>query len=204
MAFLVNGLFKDLLTSAKERVRRLQVDVGNTGFFDSREFRYFREFSIPVNTSWWIKVVVPANGIILRTQSIVLGSGQLRFRAWRDLTINATFVPPSTPADAHTNDAALCSGLFQQNNLPSAPPFTRQTIITESLAEVSVSGGICSESKRLRTAGATAQQISVGFNTSDERGIGEGTYWLELQSLGTGGVAEGVYNLKYEERIGQG
>lgn len=203
-ASLPASVINQLISSARYPVGRLQVDVGNTGFFDSREFRYFREFDIPVNTSWWIKVVVPPAGILLRTQSIELGSGQLRFRAWRDLTISATFVAPSTPADAHTNDASLCSGLFAQNNLPIAPDFTRLTEITQSLAETSVSGGICSEVKRLRTAGATAQQISVGVNTSDERGIGEGTYYLELQSLGTGGSAQGTYNLKFEERIGQG
>lgn len=194
----------DLLTSKKETIRRVQVDVGNTGFFDSREFRYFREFDIPVNTSWWIKVVVPIDGIILRTQSISLGSGQLRFRAWRDLTISATFLSPGTPANAHTDDGALCSGVFQQNGLPSAPGFDGATQITQSLAESSVSGGICSEVKRIRTAGATAQQISVGLTTSDERGIPQGTYHLELQALGTGGNATGVYDLKFEERKGQG
>lgn len=193
-----------ILSSQKENIGRFQVDVGNTGFFDGREFRYFREFDVPVNTSHWIKVVVPADGIILRTQSITLGSGQLRFRAWRNLTIDATFVAPGTPADAHTNDAALTSGLFAQNGLPTAPPYVGLTQITQSGAEVSVSGGTCSEVKRVRTSGATAQQISVGISTADERGIPAGTYYLELQALGTGGNAIGTYDLKYEERIGQG
>lgn len=192
-----------LLSSDKENIGRVQVDVGNTGFFDNREFRYFREFDIPTGVKWWIKVVVPANGILIQNQVLTLGSGQVRFRAWRDLDIDATFVSPGTPADVHTNDSALCSGLFGQNGLPSAPDFTGQTLITQSGAETSVTGGTCSEVKRVRTSGATAQQISVGFTTSDERGIAPATYHLELQSLGTGN-AVGVYDLKFEERLGQG
>lgn len=191
-----------LITSQKENIGRFQVDVGNTGFFDGREFRYFREFDIPTGSSWWIRVVVPANGILIRSQSIRIDEGQLRFRAWRDLTISATFAAPGTPADAHTNDAALCSGLFDQNNLPSAPAYTGLTDITESGAESTVSGGTASEAERIRTAGATAQQISVGVTTSDERGVGPATYYLELQSLGTSN-AIGTYNLKFEERTGQ-
>lgn len=199
------GIISDLMTSDKEVIRRLQVDVANTGFFDNRESRYFREFDIPVNTSWWIKVVVPANGIILRTQAITLGSGQIRFRAWRDLTIDANFVQPLTPANVHTDSSALCSGHFRQNNLPSTPDFSMLTDITESLtANTTPSGGICTEVKRLRTSGATAQAVSVGLTSSDERGIDQGVYYLQLQALGTGGNATGVYDLKYEERLGQG
>lgn len=194
----------DILTSKKEIIRRVQVDVGNTGFFDAREARYFREFVIPPGTSWWIRVTVPENGIILRTQNITLTDGQMRFRAWRDLTIDANFVAPGTPADAHTNDDALSSGYFPQNGLPSAPDHTLLTDIVQSGAEVSVSGGQCSEAERIRTAGATAQKQSVGFTTDDERGIPPGVYHLELQSLGTGGDATGTYILKFEERTGQG
>ena len=37
----------DLLTSEREKYRRVRVDVGQTGFFDGREFRTFKEISIP-------------------------------------------------------------------------------------------------------------------------------------------------------------
>lgn len=193
-----------IISSPKENIGRFQVDVGSTGFFDSREFRYFREFNIGVNTSHWIKVVVPSDGIILKSQTITIDSGELRFRAWRDLTISAAFTAPGTPADAHTNEAAVSSGIFVQNGLSSAPAYTRLTQITQSGAETSVSGGICSEVVRIRTSGATAQKVTVGVNTGDERGIPAGTYYLELHSLGTGGGAIGVYTLKFEERTGQG
>lgn len=108
----MNGFPQSLQTSMIPGIARIQVDAGSTGFYDAREFRYFREFDIPTGVKWWIRVVVPEKGIILKTQSITLGQGQIRFRAWRDLTIDATFAAPGTPADVHTNDAALCSGLF--------------------------------------------------------------------------------------------
>lgn len=205
MSYKIDGFGpSDLLTSDKEKIRRMQVDVGNTGFFDSREFRYFREFRIPPGSSWWMRVTVPEDGIILRTQNIAITDGQLRFRVWRELTIDATFVAPGTPVDVHTNDLALSSGFFPQNGLPASPPFVGQTEIVQSEAEVSVSGGICSEAERLRTSGATAQKQVVGFTTDDERGVPPGVYHLELQSLGTGGDATGTYTLKFEERLGQG
>jgi hypothetical protein len=174
------GLPRKLVTLPdKLGISRMQVDVGSTGFFDNRESRYFREFDIPAGVSWWIKVVVPQNGIILRTQEVSVDTGVVRFRAWRDLAIDANFVAPATPTDVHTNTSALVSGLFRQNNLPSAPDYTMLTQITESgAANQAVSGGICSESKRVRTSNATAQRISVGLTTSDERGIDAGTYYL--------------------------
>lgn len=199
------GLPRKLLTLPdKLGISRLQTDVGSTGFFDNRESRYFREFDIPAGVSWWIKVVVPADGIILKTQEISVDTGAVRFRAWRGLNIDADFVGPGTPADVHTNEDALVSGYFRQNNLPSAPDYTMLTDITESLAaNQAVSGGTCSESKRLRTSGATAQRISVGLNTTDERGIDADTYYLQLQNIGSGNTT-GEYVLKFEERTGAG
>lgn len=193
MAFLVNGLFKDVLTSAKEKIRRLQVDVGNTGFFDGREFRYFREFSIPTGGSLFIRVTVPELGIILRLQSLTVDTGAVRFRAWRDATVTgATWTEPASPS----------SGIFANNNLPSAPEYTRLTVIEESVVGT-ISGGAVAEVKRVRSAGATAQRTSVGSQFQGERGIGAGSYILQLENL-QNETSTGTYDLIFEERIGQG
>lgn len=187
-----------------EGLSRLQVDVGSTGFFANREFRYFREFSIPTGQSIWIKVIVKDDGIILRTQDISLVQGYVKFRAWRDVTLEGvTFVAPSTPAGAADDPSALVSGFFGQNNLPSAPPYSFVTEITQGGNHTSATGGTCSEAEPIRAPNATAQQILVGFDTDDERGVAPGTYYLEIASIGNGD-AVGRYKLKAEERTGEG
>ena len=207
MANFFLGLPRTLVTlpaKISKGLSRLQVDVGSTGFFDGREFRYFREFSIPTGQSIWIKVVVKDDGIILKTQELSLVEGYVKFRAWRDVTLSGvTFVAPSTPAGAADDPSALVSGFFQQNNLPSAPPYTFKTEITQGGNHKTATGGTCSEAEPIRAPNATAQQILVGFDTDDERGVAPGTYYLEVASIGNA-AAVGRYKLKAEERTGEG
>lgn len=204
------GLPRKLATlpnKLRSGISRLQVDVGSTGLFDGREFRYFRDFTIPTGSSVWIKVVVGGDGIILRTQNISLVQGYIKFRAWRDVSLTGvTFNQPGTPAGAASDPSLLISGFFQQNGLPSAPDYSFITDITQSgnvVTSGSASGGTCSESEFIKAPNATAQQELVGFGTDDERGVSPGTYHLQISSIGTGD-AVGRYKLKGEERTGAG
>jgi hypothetical protein len=45
----------DLLSSKKEGPRRIKYEVGKTSFFESREFRVFKEFDIPAGTTETIR-----------------------------------------------------------------------------------------------------------------------------------------------------
>ena len=184
----------DILTSPKEVVRRVQVDPGNTGFFDGREFRYFREMTVAANTSAWIRVTVPSEGIIIKEQDIFVDDGAVRFRAWRDLTISGvTWTPPASPT----------SGLYPNNGLPSAEPWTMQTVIENGGNHTTLSGGTVSEIHRVRSSGATAQRISVGQTNVSERGIPPGVYHLQFEAL-SGQPTTVIYDLRFEERLGQG
>lgn len=70
-----------LLTS--ETNPRLRVDVGQTGFFEGREFRTFLEFS----ASQVIRVVVPIN-VILFNLSVSLTEGEVRVETVSGVSIN--------------------------------------------------------------------------------------------------------------------
>ena len=184
----------DILTSPKEVVRRVQVDPGNTGFCDGREFRYFREMTVAANTSAWIRVTVPSEGIIIKEQDIFVDDGAVRFRAWRNLTISGvTWTAPASPA----------SGLYPNNGLPSAEPWSISTTIENGGNHTTINGGTVSEIHRVRSSGATAQRISVGQTNTSERGIPLGVYHLQFEAL-SGQPTTVIYDLRFEERLGQG
>lgn len=185
----------DLLTSPKFFVRRLQVDIGNTGFFDNREFRYFRELIIPAGESRWTRVTVAGDdGMILRSQKLTVDGGAVRFRAWRDADPQGlTLVAPASPN----------SGVFRNNGLPSAPAHTQTTVIEEADQDAVTAVGTVAEVIRVRSSGATAQTSTVGQTVPGERGIAPGTYWLQFENI-SNGQASAVFELIFEERLGQG
>lgn len=189
-----NSEMSRMFTQARYPVSRLQVDAGNTGFFDGREMRFFREFNIPSGGSVWTRVTVNSFGIILRLQSITVDNGAIRFRAWRGLTISGvTFELPTSPE----------SGLFLNNNLPSAPSYSPTTVIENGGGHTEVTGGTVAECKRVRSSGSTAQATSIGEDFQGERGIAPDIYHLQLENI-SNTTATGVYDLIYEERLGMG
>ena len=55
------------------------------------------------------------------------------------------------------------------------------------------------EEFRVVSAGATAQQATVGGTQASERGLPAGSYYLRLENV-TNNTATGVYALVWEER----
>lgn len=185
-----------ILSSEKENIGRVQVDVGNTGFFDNREFRYFREMTIPTTESRWTRVTVDGSGdgIILRLQKLTVDAGAIRFRAWRDTSpAGLTFAAPASPT----------SGVFANNNLPSAPAYTQNTVIENAAQDADPVDGVVAEIIRVRSSGATAQSATVGASVIGERGIAPGVYYLQFENI-SNSSATCVYDLIFEERTGQG
>jgi len=189
----------DLLTSKKFAIRRLQVDPGNTGFFDGREFRFFRELDIPSNTSLWTRVIIDSgnDGIIIRSQSIEIEEGRIRFRVWSD---SALTNPPTWSAPD-----GVTSNVLLNNALPSAPAYTRTAVFENGGdAEPTFDGAPeVVDILRARSSGSNAQASSIYTQAGGERGVGPGTYWLQFESMSNSDVT-GVYNLIFEERLGQG
>lgn len=183
MPSVIKGLWSDLLTSRKAGFRRLRVDVGQTGFFEGREFRMSRY----IDGSAVIKVVVAVD-TILQVQALTGESGTIEFKAYRaDQGVEGgTFVTSD-------NDPEMI--VLPNNNMSTAPNYVG---VNQFL-----SGGTFTPSVnekptdrfKVVAATATAQRSSVGGSAARERGIGAGTYYLVFSG---GGVAQ--YNLVYEER----
>lgn len=173
---------KVLMTDGDGANARLRVDVAQTGFFTGKEFRSFYEFSIANGQSVVMKFTSPIN-FILFTQSLTVDSGGVKYTAEIGGTEGGVFT--DLPA-------------IGKNRMS-----TRPTPYYEAQALFSVggttSGGTIVDVARMVTAGSSAQQITVGAQTSDERGLPAGTYYIRLTNLHNG-TSTGVYSLFWEER----
>lgn len=173
-AFLLAGTTK----------QRLRVDVGEAGFFEGRQARTFREFSIATGTTLTLRFTVPIN-IILLVQGVELDDGSLRVTNWVGGTPGGTFaealpvVPKNTMSERPT------------------PLYTPQVAVA---AGGTITGATALDIHRIVAATATAQQSTVGNLVGDDRGIGANTYYVTYQNIGSG-TATGTLFFVWEERI---
>lgn len=174
---------RDLYTSDQEGFRRLRVDIGQTGFFEGREFRVFREFSIGAGETLTLRVTVPINAILFE-QGVEIDAGSIRITNALGGTPGGTFSEVITP--------------IGKNNMSTRPtPFYTPQITWA--AGGTHTGGFVFDIHRAVSANATAQQSTVGNIVGDERGVAAGTYYVKYENFGSG-VATGTLWFFYEER----
>lgn len=162
---------------------RLQVDVGQTGFFRGREFRTFRRLNMTLAEIVVIKAVVPINIILFGLQTTLV-SGQIDIETAVGGTEGGTF-SETLP-------------VFARNNMSDRPtPFyTPQVVLT--------AGGTHADGTVLdvllnKTADNANFAASVGSEPQDERGIGAGTYYIRITAVA---ACTGVLKARWEERPG--
>lgn len=185
---LVHGFPEDIFTSDLAGVRRLQVDVGQTGFWAGREFRSFYEYAVTaVVPQVIIKVVVPPalQGIIVQRLTVSCYQGGTLTRAWRNGTEAGVFTAlPVIP----------------NNGIPDVhvPPGAQVTISTGG----TLSGMTLKTDAVVALANSVGQSNTTVLNAIEkERGLPPGTYYIELtRVVGTNVDALGVINALWEER----
>lgn len=170
----------DLLTSAREGTRRLRVDLGQTGFFEGREFRTFYEYSVPSGQSVYLRATVPLN-IILFSTSLTLDAGKIRMSLSAGGTEAGTWTPVA---------------VFPKNTMTDRPAYTGQVQIESGGAH---SGGTLLDVVRLLSETAGNRASTVGGQVADERGVGPGVYYYRLENI-DGQTATGVFSAFWEER----
>lgn len=182
-------LIRPMMTGATLMTARLRVDVGQTGFWEGREFRVNQPISIPAaNTDGFvIKFVSPVN-FILQLQSFVVRQDGLRFEAYRS-------------GQGVEGGTFTASDYLEQNNaMDDTPAYTPQITIFDGGTFTPNGGEIPKEVVEVLAANATAQRTSVGGSAVKERGLPPGTYYLKFTNLNATGTTIGIYNLIYEER----
>lgn len=162
---------------------RLRVDVGQTGFFDGREFRTFKELNIAASAVYVIKAVVPLNVILFGLEAVI-EAGHLKLETCVGGTEGGVF--------------AETLPIFKRNNMSTAPAYTGVVVLT--------AGGTLTGSPtilditRIKTNNISGQASSVGSVEGDERGIAVGTYYFRLTNLSASDIITGTLKARWEER----
>jgi hypothetical protein len=178
MNYIPNGSLRRI-TGSSEATARLPVDVGQTGFFERREFRISEELNIPSGTSLVYRFESPVN-FILWEQVLECDANLLKFEAVVGGTEGGSFTPVT---------------IWGKNRMPEQPEYIGQVAVSK---DGTITGGQVAEVLRIKAAGATAQRSSVGSAVGSERGLPAGVYHLKLSAIG--GDVTGTFALMWEER----
>lgn len=172
---------------------RVRVDVGQTGFFEGREFRSYYEFSsensngIELAATRDLKFVSPVD-FILQSQILICDKGGVRLQAYGGATDAGGWASvPVLGKNRSTSRRKYGGGFYE----------AQATVF----AGGSFTGGTQLDVIRCRAASQTVASANVGANQDDERYLPAGTYYIRLQPLvGVNDTSEGIYSISWEER----
>lgn len=170
---------------------RLRVDNGQTGFFARRMWSLNYEFAStnPIAaTPLVFKFVLPTS-FIIHDHSLSVDQGGLTLRTY-------------------SADQGVAGGTFSTSHVPRSEntmteheAYAFQATIASGGTFTPTPGEAPITPLRVRTAGATAQQSSVGASAVSEKGRSPGTYYAVLARMaGVSGDCTGVYSIVIEER----
>ena len=182
--FLGNtGFPANMATDAEDGFRRIKTDVGQTGFFEGREFRIHRKFTTPIT----LKFIAPVE-FIISFQGFGIASGEFEFFAWRgnNVTENTAF---TTELPIFGKNTSLTRPLFGNDF------YQRQCSIFSGGTITPTNPDLYADYGRLKTATATAQVTSLEGAGREERYLTIGVYYLQFT-----GPAEASFRLTWEER----
>lgn len=174
---------------------RIRVDVGQTGFFEGREFRSYFEFSsdvvpstaIAVGGTRTFKFTSPVD-FVLQSQIVEVDKGGVRVRAFINATDGGGWT--SVPVIA-------------KNRSPKRRQFNTGYYVGQATVSTggTFTGGTEVDVLRARTASQTVAAANVGSAQDDERYLPAGSYFIIVQPLaGVNDTSEGIYSISWEER----
>lgn len=177
----------DVWTSTEERTRRLRVDVAQTGFFEGREFRTNRRFTLASGATRVIKFYCPVS-FIVRKQHLSVSKGSILFRAYRegDGVEGGTWTP--------------VKNILPNCDLTDTPEYIRQAIITTGGTFTPTDPDNYKEVFEVVTSGSSGHVSTVSEDVADERGLPAGTYYLTFFE-NSNSEAIFVYTIIHEERL---
>lgn len=174
------GFLPHHFTDGLGQESRLQVDVGQTGFFRGREFRTFREWETATTGAFVVKIVVPVNVILM--EFLIQGeAGTARVETVIGGTEGGSFSETLPVRAANT-----------MTEVPEV--YSPQVVMT---AGGTLLGGTVIDISRVKMADNSNFAATVGGGTGGaERGVAAGTYYWRLTFAGF----IGVIKARWEER----
>jgi hypothetical protein len=182
MPFRAVDLPHHVYTSDEERFRRLRVDQGNTGFFEGREFRTFKEFSIDPASTYVLRADWVVNAI-LHELTTVVDDGHVRISSAVLGTAGGVFGEALPVINKNGMTSKPAPVYLPQNSWVGGGTHT---------------GGTELDVARVLAAVGAGSRTSVGGVLNSERGIAPGTYYIRLTNLGAT-TATGVLSAWWEE-----
>lgn len=180
-----------MATSANPDFARLSVDVGQTGFFEGREFRWVRKLSLASGVTQWFKFNCPVP-FILHEQLIKATSGGFELYVYRaaDVTVTSPFNGAPVPS-------------FGKNSSPEREVvdegfYVQRSTIRGGGAVTLVNADNYADFDEVKTSGNANQSVSVGGSENSQRYLPAGSYYLSFVPVG--GAATGSWRLVVEER----
>ena len=158
---------------------RIQVDVGQTGFFQGREFRTLYEFSVASGATSIIKFVT-TNNFILQQFVAELWTAELRVELLSGGTEGGTF-STSLPI------------------MRSNEPVTDYTSVTAITAGGTHTGGTVKDLLQLYAVSNPAKGSATEGGSDASLGFVAGTYYIKLQNINSV-TATGLLKIRWEER----
>lgn len=172
---------KDFYTSSLENYRRIRVDTGQTSFFQGRQFRSYRDFSLTAAEVRYFRFT-SLTDFVLFDQTISVSGGSVRLSVWTGATASGTWTPIPV------------IGKNRMSSIPQPPYVSGVTFETGG----TFTGGTEVEAIRLVSATATAQQSTVGASAGDERGLSASSFYIKIEA--TNSTPTVLYSLFWEER----
>lgn len=165
-------------TSNNPETARLQVDVGQTGFWEGREFRFDYEISGAIV----FKFSSPVD-FILQSQTLLSHDDEATLTVW-SASQGTEDSPFNTPVT-----------ILPNNGMSDAPAYTGQITINTggAFTPTDPDPNLAREYIKVKTSTITLFQTTVGGSVL-ERGLPAGDYYLMF--TGT----DASYRLLYEER----
>lgn len=173
---------------------RLRVDVGQTGFFEGREFRSYFEFSTDAGTSLavgatrYFKFSSPVE-FILQQQSLFIDTGGVRFQIFIGSTDGGGWSP--IPVIGKNRSAT-------RRDFPNEGFYAAQATFSTG---GSFTGGTEVDILRARTSSQNVNASNIGVFGDDERYLPAGDYFMKMAPLaGVNDTSQGIYSIAWEER----
>lgn len=182
-----------LTSNRLSKFDRVRVDVAQTGFFEGREFRTFKELNIAGNALYVVRVVVPVK-LILTGLELMLDNGFVRLGIYADGTPSGTFA--ETLPVFSTN--RMTAGVDHRTDygVGADSVYAAQQVLTAGGGHT---GGTEIDVLRVKVATNNSSAASSPLSDSQVRGVPPGTYYFRFQSLNAETVS-GMFKLRWEER----
>lgn len=166
-----------LMTDSDGQYARVRVDVAQTSFWASKEFRTFQKFSIAAGASVTIRATVGVN-IVLFDTSVYTEDATIEMQ----LKVGGTASGPWTAMP-----------VIRRNTMSDAPVVTSQVTLDYDGGHT---GGTLIDLIRVP---ANNKGSGISPAASSERGVGPGTYYYVLSNVGNK-TATVIYSGRWEER----